>query len=177
MIIGRIKDFTNDIFTRKQNLLLEIDGDCSELIDRLKNDDISIELKKYIPKRSLTANGYYWSLVHKISVINNVSDTFTHNKYLRQCRCLMTIGGKTVAVTIPDTIEAESSVLERSDVHLIPTSKTERGLRYYLMLKGSSEFDAKEMSRLIDFAVEDARQMGIETITEQEKERLVQLYG
>lgn len=181
MLIGKIRDFAIDVMSRKQLLTVEIDGDCRELIDRLKDKKLSIDIKEFRKKRSLTANSYYWSLVHKISEINGVSDAWTHNLYLRDCHCLDTVAGETIAVTIPDTDEAEIDVLNRTDIHLLPTARTKQGkdgtLRYYLKLRGSSDFDSKEMSRLIDFCVADAKEMGIETISEQEQARLIELYG
>lgn len=177
MIIGRIRDFTRDILTRKQILSLEVEGELSELIEQLKDETLSIEIKKYRRKRSLTANGYYWALVHKISEKNGVSDAWTHNLYLRDCHCLEKVDGTTIAVTIPDTDEAEIDVMNKTDIHLIPTSKVEQGLRYYLLLRGSSDFDSLEFSRLVDFAVQDAKALGIETITEEEQRKLIELYG
>ena len=177
MIIGRIRDFTRDILSQKQLLTLEVDGDVVELVERLKNEKLSIDIKKFRKKRSLNANNYYHLLVHKISELNGVSDAWTHNMYLRDCHCLQTVDGTTIAVTIPDTTEAEIDVMNRSDIHLIPTSKVEKGLRYYLLLRGSSDFDSAEMARLIDFAVQDAKALGIETITEAEQRKLIELYG
>lgn len=181
MIIGRIRDFARDILSGKQRLTLEIDGDCTELIEQLKDETLSIEIKKYRKKRSLTANNYYWTLVGKISEINHVSTAYTHNMYLRDCHYLEEADGATIAVTIPDTPEAEADVLNKTEYHLLPTSQTIEGkngtLRYYLMLRGSSTFDSKEMARLIDFAVQDAKQLGIETITQAEIDKLVELYG
>lgn len=181
MITGRIKDFARDIFSRKQLLTLEIEGDCEELIDRLKNDTVSIEIKKYRPKRSLTSNSYYWTLCHKISEITGNSDAWTHNKFLRECNCIATVDEQTIAVTIPDTEEAEKEVMEKRDYHLTPTNRYTDGrkgrLRYYLLLRGSSTFDSKEMARLIDFAVRDAKDLGIETISPAEQQRLIEQYG
>lgn len=181
MLIGKVNNFAVDVMSRKQLLTLEIDGDCRELIDRLKDKKLSIDIKEFRKKRSLTSNSYYWSLVHKISEINGVSDAWTHNMYLRDCHCLDTVAGETVAVTIPDTDEAEIDVLNRTDMHLLPTSQTIQGkdgtLRYYLKLRGSSEMDSKEFSRLVDFAVQDATEMGIPTISEQEQQRLIEMYG
>lgn len=180
-LIGKIRDFTVDFLTKKQLLTVEIDGDVRELVDRLKDKKLSVDLNEFREKRSLTANGYYWSLVHKISEINGVSDAWTHNLYLRDCRCLDTIAGENIAVTIPDTDEAERQVLNREDYHLLPTSKTKEGkdgtLRYYLKLRGSSDMDSKEFSRLLDFAVQDASEMGIPTISDQETQRLMEMYG
>lgn len=181
MILGRIHNFTKDIFTRKQLLTLEVEGDCSELIENLKDQRLSIDIKKYRKKRSLTANGYYWALNNKISEAMGVSGDWLHNKYLRECRYVATVDGDTIAVTIPDTDEAEEEVMQKRDYHLLPTNRYTDGkngrLRYYLLLKGSSEFDSLQMARLIEFAVTDAKTLGIPTITETEQKKLIELYG
>ena len=182
MVFGKIKNFTRDIFSGKQELTLDIDGDCSELVERLKSEKLSIEIKKFHKKRSLTANGYYWALVHKISKITGNSDAWTHNTYLRDVHCIERFeNGTPVTVTVPDTTEAEIEVMNKTEYHLLPTSQTIEGkngrLRHYIMLRGSSSFDSAEFSRLLDFCIQDAKQLGIETITETEKQRLIELYG
>lgn len=181
MIPGRIKNFTKDILSGRQNITLEVDGDITELVEKLKDERVSIDIKKFRKKRSLNANGYYWALVHKISEANNIPDAVTHNLYLRDCHCLERINGETVAIPVPDTTEAEEEVLRKTEYHLLPTSKTIEGkngtLRFYLMLRGSSDFDSAEMARLIDFAVQDAKQLGIPVMTENEQKKLIELYG
>lgn len=178
MIIGRIRDFTRDILSQKQLLTLEVEGDLSELIEKLKNEKLTIDLKKFRKKRSLTANGYYWTLVHQISEANGVPDAWTHNLYLRDCHVLVRdSNGMAIEVLIPDTDEEERRLLSETTYHLCPTSKVENGRRSYLLLKGSSDFDSAEMARLIEFAVQDADQLGIETITPTERQRLIELYG
>lgn len=178
MITGKIKDFAKDIFSRKQILTLEVEGDCAELIEKLKDEKISIEIKKFRKKRSLTCNSYYWQLIHKISEINGVSDAFTHNIYLRDVHAIARDSeGRAIEVLIPDTVEEETRLMNETTYHVVPTSKVENGRRSYLLLRGSSDFDSAEMARLIDFAVEDAKQLGIETITPTEQQRLIELYG
>lgn len=165
----------------KQNLTLELNGDATELVEKLKDDLVSVDIKKFRKKRSLTANSYYWALVHKVSEANGLPDIVTHNLYLRDCRCLERINGETIAVPIPDTAEAEQEVLRKEEYHLLPTSRTIEGkngtLRFYLMLKGSHDMDSLEFSRLVDFVVQDAKQLGIPTITEAEQQKLIELYG
>ena len=49
--------------------------------------------------------------------------------------------------------------------------------RTYMMLKGSSEYDTKEMSHLIDGLVSECKEMGIETLPPEELERMMAAYG
>ena len=45
------------------------------------------------------------------------------------------------------------------------------------MIKGSSEYNTAEMSRFIDRIVEEAQELGIETATPDELERMKQEWG
>ena len=47
----------------------------------------------------------------------------------------------------------------------------------YIRLKGSSEMDSKEMSTLINGIVSECKELGIETITPNDIERMVQQWG
>ena len=42
----------------------------------------------------------------------------------------------------------------------------------YLMIKGTSEYDTAEMAKFIDMAVSEAKELGIETLTPDELERM-----
>ena len=42
----------------------------------------------------------------------------------------------------------------------------------YLMIKGSSDYDSKEMAHFIDCVVQEAKELGIETLTPTELERM-----
>ena len=47
-------------------------------------------------------------------------------------------------------------------------------LRFY---QGSSVYDGEQMRRLIDYVVDEAKDLGIDTMSSTEKERLIQLWG
>ena len=47
----------------------------------------------------------------------------------------------------------------------------------YLMIKGSSEYNTAEMAHFIDHIVEEAQELGIETATPDELERMKQEWG
>lgn len=66
--------------------------------------------------------------------------------------------------------------------HLRPTSQVKAGkngemYRTYMMLKGSSVYDTREMSMLIDGLVSECREAGIETLPPEELERMMAAYG
>ena len=87
------------------------------------------------------------------------------------------IDGKPVFLVIPDTEEAEKKAEESETYHIKPTSNVREGndgkmYRTYILLKGSSQYDTAEMSRLISGLVDECQQCGIETLPPDELNRL-----
>lgn len=144
-------------------------------------DDKKYKIDVYHERRSLNANAFYWSLVGKIAEKLRISTARLHNQYLRDCAYVERVGDEMATVFIPDTEEAENTVLESTTYHLYPTSYTQQGkngtLRCYALLRGSHTFNRVEMSRLIDLAVTDAKEQGIETLTPAELERMLSSWG
>ena len=78
---------------------------------------------------------------------------------------------------LPDTEEAENEAYELETVHIKPTSQVKQGkdgktYRAYYVLRGSSDYDSREMSILIDGTISDCQEVGIETMTPDELLRL-----
>ena len=65
--------------------------------------------------------------------------------------------------------------------HLYPTEVTEdrNGViyRWFIKIKGSSEYDTREMAHLIDGTVEDAKELDIETLPPDEIEKMKAAWG
>ena len=106
-----------------------------------------------------------------------ISTSVVHNILLRRYGALEVIDGETLTIMVADTEEAEENVLNSDLYHLKPTSFTKEGkdgrmFRSYRVLKGSSSYDSKEMATLIDGAVSEAKEMGIETLPDTEIERM-----
>ena len=84
-------------------------------------------------------------------------------------------------IRIPDTEKAEEEALEASTFHIRPTSQVVAGVdginyRTYVMIKGSSTYDTREMSELIEGLVSECKELGIETLPPDEIERMLQSY-
>lgn len=150
-------------------------------VERFREDtDLAINISKWREQRSLSANAYYWVIVGKISEITGHSNAAVHNLLLRRYGVPETIDGELITTFIPDTDEAEKDVLNKEIYHLKPTSYTKQGkngvFRAYVLLKGSSDFDTKEMSRLIDGAVDEAKDLGIDVLSPAEIRRMMEAY-
>lgn len=155
--------------------------DTAEALALSQVECLDVEIKKHREKRSRDANAYYWKLASQVAEVLHVSKPYIHNYLLRKYGKLKIIGGKCAYVDIPDTDEAQREVDEDQKIHLAPTSQVQEGkdgimYRIYMMLKGSSEYDTKEMSDLIDGLVSECRGMGIETLPPEELERMMADY-
>lgn len=153
------------------------------------DDYYKMTLTKYHPPKSLNANGYYWVLVNKLSEELSkeipTSVARVHNLHLREMwnQILMTVDGTPKMEILPNTENAEKSVLEDLENHLMPvpphimnpifTNSKGKEFRYYFVLRGVRSMDTKEMSRLIDICIQDCIDVGnIETKTPRELEEL-----
>ena len=151
-------------------------------LEKLKDCKLSIRATKHRKKRSLDANAYYWQLLSRLAETIGTSKPYMHNRMLRRYGQTAVLDGKTVFLVIPDTEEAENNAMEAETFHIKPTSQVKEGkdgimYRTYKMLRGSSEYNSYEMSKLIDGLVSECKENGIETLPEEEIERLKSLWG
>lgn len=134
------------------------------------------EIKKHTKKRTLSQNAYYWQLCGQIADAMRMPKEQVHNMMLRSYGQVERLAGGLVTVPIPDTEKAEQEVLRSMKYHLKPTSQVRAGAkgmyRTYVMLKGSHDLTTEEMSILVDGIVQEAQQLGIETLTPAQLEEL-----
>lgn len=177
-----IKDIGRTLSGRLTIMLESCQADAETVENLSKTETLDVEIKKHRKKRSLDANAYYWKLASELSDTLHVSKPYIHNYLLRKYGQLEIIEGQAVYAAIPDTDSAQKRVDEYQMYHYKPTSQVKIGkdgmmYRTYMMLKGSHEYDTKEMSVLIDGLVGECKELGIETLPSEEIERMIQAYG
>lgn len=129
----------------------------------------SIEIKNKTGKRSLNANAYYWSILHQIAVKNRSTDEETHEFLLRR------YGTKEYVATLEEAeplLKRAYKFVDRVEPSMI---NGKQGFTFRL-IRGSSTYDPKEMSVLIDGLISEANLLQISTLTPQETEKLMQNY-
>ena len=137
-----------------------------EEIEKIKDvEKLTIEAKRYKKKRSLTANDYFWQLADKMAK-KLKSDKWT--MYLLQ---LSKYGVFVDMRIIPQAVKELDKTFRY--VELLHETEEYTYVRAYY---GSSTYDTEEMSNLIDGTVEDAKVLGIETMTPDDLERLVAVW-
>ena len=180
-LTGTIKDITIDFLTKKPNLLLTINekNDLEKCFDELRNcDKLSIKIGKHREKRSLNANAYMWLLCTKlaeerskdgvkvtkediyrdeISDLNiYYDDEIEPEKVKWRCTAWSKIGTGWLTERVDFTPDGSKEVI-----------------RFYY---GSSQYNTKQMSKLIDNIVQDCQAVGIETKTPDQIAEMLSLW-
>ena len=119
-----------------------------------------LTIKQHREKRSLDANAYYWKLCGELA--KATGDT-TDNIYLRHIR---DIGNyETLCMTAGAVTDFERHWKSGHKGRLIETKESKiPGCTTVLAYYGSSDFDTREMSRLIDNCIQDCQAVGVETL-------------
>lgn len=136
------------------------------LIFRLDKDTIyDVKINKHREKRSLNANAYLWKLVTEIGNILNKSK---EEVYLQM---LIDYGQSEMA-----SILSEIDVKGYFKYYKLAGTSILNGkeFNHYKIYKGSSEYDTKEMSILLNGVVQEAKNLGIKTKDDIEVERLLE---
>lgn len=143
-------------------------------ISRLQEKDLRIQATQYREKRSLDANAYWHLLLGKIADITGESRPKVKNIMIARYGQYEMIDDKPVAYTTTAPYEFMMN-MENLHTSLIRTEIIKGKEFYvYLLFRGSHTYGTKEMSILIDGTVQEAKELGIETLTPSELERLKQ---
>ena len=139
--------------------------------------ELKITKKRY--KRSLDANAYMWTIADKIAEVIHDTKENVYRSAIREVGVFSDVAvqiGEPMAQLI--TAWSDNGIgwfVETFDTNL--TDINGNKMRRIRLYKGSSRYDTKQMSRLIDYIVNEARNLGIETDTPEEIERMKVLWG
>lgn len=172
--IGIIEDISIDYKTQKPKILLMLnERESLSSLEELKEDKLSIEIKKYRKNRSLDANAYMWVLISKLEEKISISKDIIYKDAIKN------IG---VYEVIPVKNEAVERFIEAWTKNglgwVCETTKSKlEGYTNILAYYGSSTYNTAEMSRLIDFVVQECKQLNIETMTPEQLNILKEEWG
>ena len=145
-------------------------GTANKLITYLieQTKDKEFELKEYTEKRSLNANAYCWVLCDKIAKELSKEGTVTTKEIVYK-DAITQIGSFEPMIIEEKAFENFERIWSRQGLGFIvqEVSKKDKCIRvncYY----GSSTYNTKEMSLLINLLVELAESLNIETKSENE---------
>jgi len=152
---------TEYIITSKDKLTSEI--------DELAGKELTVEIKPYRPRRSLDANAYMWVLLQKLA--EKIGGT-KEDIYREAVRKAGQFDFVAVADKAVDTfIRAWQAKGLGWYAETMP-SKID-GCKKVMVYYGSSCYDTKAMSHLINYIVDECKVQGVETATPDELARMM----
>lgn len=157
----------------RQRLTIELDSDFRSEFDDLHDVEVDVKVTKHRVKRSLDANAYAWVLVDKIAQKRRMSKAEVYRNAIRE------IGGVSEVVCIQNrAVKTMKDVWTRNGIgwQVEEMESKIEGCTNLILYKGSSVYDTKQMSALIDSLVQDAKSIGIETRPQWEIDSLLKEY-
>ena len=159
---ARLLDIARDWKTGKFRLTFELDTFNPNTVNGITDKDLRLSVKRWRQKKTLTQNGYLWELLGKMAMKLNTSPEELHDLLLQR-------------YGFPDKDEDGNEIIIalRSDIDVrklsdhwkyIRASKDGRS-NIYIKIKGTSAFDTAEMAYYLDRVIEEAKEMGIQTET------------
>lgn len=149
-------------------------GKPREIIDFLldQNSEDIFEIKKKKNLRSLNANSYAWKLCSEIAKILGITKEEVYKKVIKESGEFEVVPIKVEAVEMFVKSWTNKGLGWLCDIQ---KSKL-KGYVNIVIYYGSSVYDTKQMSILIDSLVQEAKMLGIVTLDELEIERLLNEY-
>lgn len=155
---------------------------CREIEAVLESEkQVELTAARYYPKRSLDANAYCWVLLDKLAVaLSDDKRTVSPEEVYQQI--IPNVGGNSRILPIrDDAVEEWKRIWGGKGTgwtceDMGPCSNLP-GYHNVRCFYGSSVYDTKQMSRLIDLVVQECKEQGIETKTPEELARLKELWN
>ena len=134
---------------------------------------LKVDIKQFRQKRSLDANSYCWVLSQKIAEAIGNTKEYVYKWAIRQ------VGQFEIVPIRDDVVEKWIEAWESKGLgwqaEVMGKSKLE-GYTNIINYFGSSVYNTKEMALLIEELVYQAKELGIDTISEEEKQALLKSY-
>lgn len=170
------------MITQSDKILWLTDGDGDWLKIRVQNPRAicenlregkvyDIEIKQHREKRSLDANALFWKMCGKLAAHYDLPSDDVYRQIIRQ------VGASEVIPVREDIADRFPAIWGANGIGYVVDdmgpSKI-KGYHNFRCFYGSSVYNTKEMSRLIDYVLDECKIAGIETM---EPDKLKQLIG
>lgn len=171
---GRLTNLTRGLNGEYQLTISTRDKAVVDVWNDLHEVDVNAEVKRFYRKRSLDANAYAWVLIDKLAAALNITKTEVYREAIRN------IGGVSNTCCVVD--KAVQGLID-GWAHNGPGWFAETnpskiaGCTNVILYYGSSTYDTKQMSALIDVLVQECKAQHIETLPPHELEAMAAACG
>lgn len=174
---GKLTDISIDFQTRKPKISILLDSNELTNIEELNGLKLNVELKKWYKKRSIDANAYCWVLCDKIAKKITTEDAAITKEDVYKDAVLQ-IGSYEPFIVQEASYEKFKRIWGKQGLGFLvqEVSRKDKCIKVHCYY-GSSTYDSKEMSLLIEWLVQEAKQHNIETKSKAELDSLVKSWG
>lgn len=170
---GQLTDISIDYLSKKPKIQLLINTNEIAYLEELKGLELDIEIDKHREKRTLNANAYCWVLCDKIAKKLTVPDAVITKEDVYK-DAILNIGTFQPMIVEEKAYDNLKRIWEKQGLGFLiqEVSRKDKCIRincYY----GSSTYNTKEMSLLIELLVQQAKEQGIETKSKAEIDSLL----
>lgn len=173
---GKLKDLTMNR-DGSQNVTVTVTADFRSAFDQLKDKDLDIEIKQHRERRSRDANSFCWALCTEIgnAMVPPMPKEDVYRSAIREVGEYEPLPIKAAAVSVFQERWAGKGSGWFAEV--IDDSKIP-GYKLVFAYYGSSTYDTKTMSRLIDHLIDETEQMELAIpLSKKEVDRLKETWG
>ena len=169
-VVGKLVNVAKNLFTGKWNVTFEIEGNPPEALNKIAQlGNVTIQVKKERKKRSLDANALLWVCLGQIAVAIG-SDKWT--VYLQMLKRYGKYTYICVKPSVVEAVKAQWRECEEIGEVNINGQQAIQMLCYF----GSSTYDTKEFSVLLDGVISEMKEMGLQTPNTSEMRRALDLW-
>lgn len=168
---GRLKSIEIPFRSKQPVVSLEMTAD-PEIVEQFKDMPLDITIKKHRKRRSLDANACLWACLAEMA---SALRTDNWSMYLYE---LERYGKYTYILVRPDAVEAVKSQWRETKVvgettAADPSTGREQTMIQMICFFGSSTYDSKEFSRLLDGVISDMKDLHLATPMPREVQQMI----
>lgn len=166
--------------THKWGIVFEIPEDQVEKFKKLSSEVVNIEIKKQNDNRSLSANSYLWVLLGKLSNALTIPKGDLYIKMIKRYGVFTSfaIQAEAVKELFKHWDSANTSVEHVESLCEVTSGFVSKGVKWVEVTChfGISDYSKEEFSKVLNGVISECELMGVETMTPNEIERLMQNY-
>lgn len=169
---GKLGDVNIDFENKNMKLTFEVDNTDLAIIEQFKDKDLNIEISKWYKKRSLDANAYAWVLLGKLQDVLNIPKEDIYRDIIKN------IGSYEIVPIKNSAVERFENAWHKNGLGWVTEQLPSKlqGYTNIVCYYGSSCYNSKEMSRLIDLIIQDCKEQDIETLSKEELKSMMEEY-
>lgn len=155
-------------------ITLKVNTNEESVKELREHDLLDIKIEKHREKRSRNANSYMWELIGQISGRIGIPPTEIYKQCLKdagQCTYIA-VSDEAVDFSLRALTDTKSTGTGNFAEVQFGGHDKEKKMTTLVVYIGSSHYNTAEMSKLIDYVVEIAKEYGIDTLTPDEIERM-----